>query len=937
MERELPHGGSRRRYCADNSVMRRNFTLFLRASSTAMLFALVAGRVLALQPAPEPKITQRDGVKSKEFDPIEPPPLAGSVKRLLDQTYLSDDERRGVRMKHGQWEEADLLIPAERARAALVRGAFDDASLRDERVPAILRAEGHVRRGEFEEALRLLGNEKTMRATRLRVQALLGEGKKDEADSALDEAVKVMKGARLQDAEELVDGVRCLMLRARIRGPEGSDGGDFKAMMGMLRYAREQLDTFCWSASLAEAELLWEKDNGSDAGEALETVLSLNPKCADAWRIYGEMAVGGLDADRALQVAVKLESLATDKDEAKFETFESTNAAIVLAWMRLRESDSAAAEELLAGPAKAFPKLPELVAWQAAAAAAGYDFDKADAFLKHLDELSPGDYEGYFRTGFVLSGARQYEEASRYLREAVKRAPKWPEPIIELGLLEMQSGRDAEALEALEAAAKLDSFNVRAANSLVLARELRNYASVESEHFIVRYKPGQDEVMAREMLDPLEKSFRRVTGNGLGGIDHVPSRKTVIEVMPDHRWFSVRITGMPKLHTIAAATGPVVAMEAPREGPGHMAGAYDWRRVVQHEYTHTVTLSRTKNRLPHWFTEASAVYLEDAPRDYSTVQLLYGAFKADELFDFEKINIAFARPEKPTDRPLAYAQGHWMYEYIVERWGRKAPLDLMDLYATGVREPEAFQKVLGMSRDQFATDFKAWARTRLVAWGMMLPEGVPSERDIVRVLRGGTTPAAGEEKSEDEEPEATLDEIKKGLEKYPDHPELLRDAVRMELDAKKNVVDASMVTLLERYAKARPVDPMPHKALARYYLDKASDVGASESGTSGVEALPHLEYLDAREQHTPEYAMALARQYAAMKDWVKASEKAGRAVGISPYDATIREFAAKIALQHGDAATAERHIWALTVLEPDRAIHKQRLEAVRKMLGEKAK
>lgn len=906
-----------------------------------MTLVLVTGRAHATQPLAEPKITQRDGVKSKAFEPIEAPPLATSVQRLLDQTYLSDAERRALRLKHGQWEEADLAIPALRAQAALTRGAFDDASLKDESVPALLRAEGAVRRGEFADALRLLGDEKSMRATRLRAQALLGQGKRDDADAALDDAVKIMKGERLSEAEELVDGVRCLMLRARLRGPESSDGGDFKSMMSMLQYAREQLDKFCWSASLAEAELLWEKDNGNDAGEAIETVLSLNPKCADAWRIYGEMSVGGLDAPRALQVAVKLESLATGKDEAAFETLETPAAAIVLAWMRLRENDSALAESLLTLPATKYPKMPDLLAWQAAAAAAGYDFDRADAFLKRLDELSPNTYEGYFRTGMILSGARQYDEAAKYLREAVKRAPNWPEPIIELGLLEMQSGRDKEALEALEAAAKLDSFNVRAANSLVLVKELRTFASIESDHFIVRYKPGQDEVMAKEMLEPLERSFRRVTGNGPGGIDHVPTRETVIELMPDHRWFSVRITGMPKLHTIAAATGPVVAMEAPREGPGHMAGAYDWRRVVQHEYTHTVTLSRTKNRLPHWFTEASAVYLEDAPRDYSTVQLLYGAFHEDELFDFEKINIAFARPEKPTDRALAYAQGHWMYEYIVERWGRKAPLDLMDLYATGVREPEAFQKILGLSRDQFATDFKAWARTQLIAWGMMLPEGTPSMPDIIREMRKKNPPAAeakGDappdpapdpapgESADDKDLDPTLAELTAALEAHPTHPVLLKNVVQNTLDAKKGVIDDALVALLERYAKARPVDPLPHRLLAKHHLARAS-----ESTASAADAIPHLEYLDIREQHTPEYAIELAKQYAAMKDWTKASAKADRAVGISPYDASIREFAAKIALQQGDAATAERHIWALTILEPDRPLHKQRLEAVRKM------
>src|SRR5262249_17774841 len=143
------------------------------------------------------------------------------------------------------------------------------------------------------------------------------------------------------------------------------------------------------------------------------------------------------------------------------------------------------------------------------------------------------------------------------------------------------------------------------------------------------------------------------------------------------------------------------------------------------EFTHTVTLSRSLNRMPHWFTEASAVYLEDAPRDYSTCRLLEGALDNDALLDFKQINLAFVRPKKPTDRSLAYAQGHWMYQYMIEKWGERTPLALMDLYAKGVREDAAFRQVLGVGTAGFMDEFKVWARQQLVSWGMVPREGEP--------------------------------------------------------------------------------------------------------------------------------------------------------------------------------------------------------------------
>ncbi|MFM8699515.1 MAG: hypothetical protein ACKOF7_12850, partial [Phycisphaerales bacterium] len=82
----------------------------------------------------------------------------------------------------------------------------------------------------------------------------------------------------------------------------------------------------------------------------------------------------------------------------------------------------------------------------------------------------------------------------------------------------------------------------------------------------------------------------------------------------------MRITGMPSVHTMAASTGPLIALEAPREGaPQLHLGRFDWEDVLRHEYVHTVTLDRTRNRIPHWFTEALATRLETKPRSFDAV------------------------------------------------------------------------------------------------------------------------------------------------------------------------------------------------------------------------------------------------------------------------------------------------------------------------------
>lgn len=870
-----------------------------------IVLACVAGvlpPIAAAQDSSPPSrvVSPADPETSKAFPA---PDVAEAVTTLLSQAYLTDAERASLRIEHGIWTDDDLTDPVLRARSSLARGAFWDASLRDAAATPEDRAEAMLLAGDPAAAIELLRDAATLRSVRLRGEALIDLGRVREAEDALRAVVAALPAST--DADEVAEGVRGLVLLARLVGADAKGGMGYQAMLTVLGKARTDMNRLSWRANLAEALLLYEKDRYADTGKALEATLTLNPKSAQAWALLGQAAVDGFDFPRAEAIAARLDELSGEPG--------SPDAALIRAFVRLRQGEGEAAEAFLTPILERFPEHRRALAMHAAAAAARFDFAAADERLARIEALAPRSPAGYLAVGKAMAGARQYDEASRYLRTAVERAPDWAEPVVELGLSEMQAGKNSEALSVLEAAVALDRYNVRADNSLKLLRELAGYAVLESDHFIVRHKPGQDEVVAREMLPVLERIFARVTGDGRGGIDHVPPGKTVVELYPDHHWFSVRITGMPRLHTIAAATGPVIAMEAPREGPGHKAGPYDWARVVQHEYTHTVTLSRTKNRLPHWFTEAGAVLLEDAPRDWNTVQLLARAYETDSLFDFDEINAAFVRPRKQTDRGQAYAQGHWWYEYILERWGNKAPLDLMDLYASGVREEAAFQRVLGLSRDQFAQDFRVWADEQLEAWGM---RPSPQTPDVPMLLEAER--AKGGDAPDEPTPELTA----AWLSAHPDNPFVLDLAVRA-IDARGGIADEGEAALCERYAKARPVDARPRKLLAVWAIARGND----------ALAVANLEWLDAREQNSTGYAVELARRYAANADMSRAQSKAARAVQIAPYDATIREFAATIALRAKDPVTAERHIEALTVLEPDREVHRQRLAAVRKMLG----
>lgn len=871
-----------------------------------------------------------------ELPTIEP---ARALMRAASAPFLTDDEARELRVEHGLWTSEDLAAPRLAARAAVAVRAWDHPSLRDPAADPLDRAEAAIAIGEPAEAMALLADAPGVRAARLRAEALLMLGDREGALRAATAATGDARAMSGEQASALTEGLRAALVRTRLAGA-GHAAGDFHGMIGALGRARER-EPLAWRVRLLEAEILQAKSNPAEANAAVMEALRHHPRLAGAWRLIAEQQVDTFGFDAATAIAARLDELTESLGAGP-----SADAALVRARAALRLTDPERAEAELAGVLERFPNHRGALALHAAAAARAFDYAEAERRVAAFETLSPAMGDAALAVGAALSDARQYAEASDFLNRAAALEPNRAEPWIELGLLEMQWGRDSAAMDALRTAARLDPFHTRVDNSLRLLTELLTYDTVESDHFRVRFRPGIDRVLAEEMLVELEAMHERVTGDAPGSIRHVPSEKTLIELMPDHAWFSVRITGMPKIFTVAAATGRVIAMESPKSGSRSSTGPYDWLRVVRHEYVHTVTLSRTNNRIPHWLTEAAAVHLEDAPRDEQRARMLASAYQAGELFPMSRINLGFIRPEKPTDRSLAYAQSHWMYEFMIERFGDEGPLRFMDAVAEGQLQPEAFRNALGVEESAFYEAFLAWAGEQVIAWGLAVPPGVPTletlrTREAVRGERGaGRRSVAivpdgdvvfdlGEAGEVDAArlPPVTPELLDAWLETYPDHPDLLELKVRMELERRSGRPDADMVDLLERYAAARPVAELPHRLLVRLY--RSGEAQRAGRPASGVK--PHLAWLDAREMHSGVYAIELARLLGDAGDWDAANASANRATQISPFNAEYREFAARVALARQDFANAERHLRALAEIEPHEPRHRMRLERVREM------
>ena len=832
-----------------------------------------------------------DAPGEAEEPEIQPSPL---VTRLIEDPLTTEEERALLRVRHGRWDDLDATrLPLDvRAGLALMRYELGDPLLRDERVNAMIRGRAALERGEPERVEELLKDNQTLPARVLRAQAMQDRGRYDDAVALLLPLRDLAHADKLATAPDVVAAAEAVSMLARLQGRPSED---YHLAITLLGHARADLDPLYTPAYLAEADLLMSKGNRREAQAAYLEALALNPGSGEAWHGLGSLATSSFAFEQATFTVGKLREVnpahpLADRLEAR---------------IALQQRDAPLAKTMLEPALAEFPTQRSLLALYAAARALSYEPEAMQATLDTLDRLAPGSAEGRYIVGEALSGARQYDESRAMLEEAIRREPNWPEPRVELGLMLMQKGDLPAARDAFAAGLALDRFNIQASNQSELVQKLLAYPTIETDHFIIRYSPDTpDVVLARDMSTRLEGIFEEVTPV----YQHEPRVKTQIDLLPNMEYFAVRITGMPDIWTIAACTGDVIGMTPPRPGP-QQRGAFDWVNVIRHEYVHTVTLDQTQNRIPHWFTEACAVSSEKPTRNWQTYQLLASALHAEKLFSLDDINWGFIRPKTELDRPLAYAQSHWMLEYIRERWGNDAVVELLGLFREGVPHVLAFERVLGIDAGRFEKEFRAWAEASVKAWGL------EPRRDDEAVRKAVGRGPVGEE---------TL----KGLmEKHPSHPAVLKAAAEHRLTKLGEAADDGAVAAageaVEAYAAAVPVDPWIYEARLRIAGHRDDLEGATAA----------LEELDLRAADSGRFAAKLAelsREAGRYEDGLAYAE---RALEREPYNGTYRELAATLALQAGEMDRAVFHLESIALLEPDRPVHQLRLAAIYDKVG----
>ena len=441
-------------------------------------------------------------------------------------------------------------------------------------------------------------------------------------------------------------------------------------------------DTTYFEARLALGQLFLERHQEHDAEEEFNGLLEVNPNHPDA--------LSGLATVYLMRGRYELvEDLCESALSINPNHIESLN---IMASMQMLDRQWDKAIESIN---KALKVNPNSLETQSYLAAYYYHTVKDDSYKqveKKVLSINPRYAEFYQVVSFVAERQRRNEEAIDLLRKAIKINPNHAPSYAAIGTILMREGIGDSAEEYLNTAFELDPYNPRMANSINLLNYIkRDFVTEETKNFIVRWDSEKDFVLKHFLPQYVEKAYPVITDH----FGYKPPAKTVFDMFPDHKWFSARISGMPFIATVGASFGKIFAMDSPKNS------AFNWRKVLEHEFTHVITLQQTNFNITFWFTEGIATRWEQSPRIVDWDRMLVRMKVFDKLVPLDELDSWFTRPKSMDYRQWAYAQSELTVEYIYDKWGREAIVKMLNMYAENKSTEEIIKECLGISQDEF--------------------------------------------------------------------------------------------------------------------------------------------------------------------------------------------------------------------------------------------
>jgi len=465
----------------------------------------------------------------------------------------------------------------------------------------------------------------------------------------------------------------------------------------------------------AWGELFLEKHNTQDAARSFEEALKADPEWAPA-----HLGLARALADTNSSAALESLGRALAIDPALPESY------VLSARLQLDAGHRAEAQASLAKALALAPDNLEARALRAAIARVEDRQGDFDAEVARILAENPREADAYDSAADLLARAYRFEEAVAVGRKAVQVDPANPAVLSRLGLNLMRTGDEGEARQVLDAAFRIDPYDVFTYNLLEVLDYLDEFDTVEQPPFVFRFHKGEAGVL-KEYVPGLAQTALASLIKRYG---FTPRGPILVEMFPVHDHFAVRTLGLPGLvGALGACFGRVVTLDSPKARPPN---TFSWESTLWHELAHVITLQMSKQRVPRWLTEGISVYEEGRARPEwgREMEVAFArAWRDGKVIPVRDLDAGFTRAETIA---LAYYEASLLVDQLVRLRGDAGLVALLTAYGDGLENEAALQRAFGLSIDALQVAFDQALKTQFDRLARVLRE-VPELKDAAGV------------------------------------------------------------------------------------------------------------------------------------------------------------------------------------------------------------
>lgn len=469
-----------------------------------------------------------------------------------------------------------------------------------------------------------------------------------------------------------------------------------KFYLPAIKQSPDQID-----AHLATAELALAKHDRAFAAETLQKA----PKAAaDSPHYHFLMARAFADDDRERATKAIADALAVNPHHA--------DSLLLRADHLITGEDYTAAEVALKAVLDVDPGEPRAWAYKAAIANLKADATgEKEARTKALARWEANPQVDHL-IGRKLSQDYRFKEGAAYQRLSLEKEPKYLPAKAQLAQDLLRLGDEKEGWKLAAEVFAADGYDVVAHNLVSLRDHLAKFRTLTADGFAVRMDDTEADLYGPRAVAVLLRA-KKVLGEKYG----VKLDETItVEIFPKNQDFAVRTFGMPGADGfLGVCFGPVITVNSPASQGKDPS---NWEAVLWHEFCHTITLHKTRNKMPRWLSEGISVY-EELQENPGWGQWMNPKYRemilGEDLTPLSRLTSAFMNAKSALHVQFAYFESAMAVEFLIKRFGFDTLKGLLDDIGKGMPVNEALERRTGAALAKLDSEFEKFARDRAKA------------------------------------------------------------------------------------------------------------------------------------------------------------------------------------------------------------------------------